>query len=308
MVVTPRKPFGRAMANNLAIRATAEVKGTVVRSLKLNEVIPLIGQVIAPGPTSYNSIWYQTIDGFIHSALVYPSENVLNAPIAEVPEGGLWAEVSVPMVEVRSQPNAKAGIRNRFVYGMVFRVVAVNTDDQNQVWYQLADEYGGRGYFAHAEQIRIVPASDFTAISPEVPLEAKRIEVDLKNQVTTAYEYDQPVFSARVATGLSGVRTTPGQHYIFRKIAGQRMYGGTPGSDYYDLPGIPWVSYFTTSGIAFHGSYWHNDYGRPRSHGCVNMYVDDARWVFRWTSPVITPAEKTFKVVPRNEGSLVKVF
>jgi len=306
--VTPRKPFGRAMANNLPIRETPEVKGKLVRSLKWNEVIPLTGQVIARGPTAYNSIWYQTTDGYIHSAFVYPSEDTLNAPIVEVPEGGLWAEVSVPMVEARSQPNDKAGVRDRFVNGMMFRVVAVSTDDQNQVWYQLADEYGGRGYYTHAEKIRILPESDFSPISPEVPLEAKRIDVDLKNQVATAYEYDQPVFSARVATGLPGLRTIPGQHRIFRKIVAQRMYGGTPGVDYYNLPGIPWVSYFTASGIAFHGSYWHNDYGRPRSHGCVNMYADDAKWVFRWTSPVITPAEKTFKVVKRDEGSLVKVF
>ena len=305
---TPRKPFGRAMANNLPIRETPELKGKLVRSLKWNEVIPLTGQVIAPGPTAYNSIWYQTTDGFIHSALVYPSENTLNAPVTQVPEDGLWAEVSVPLVEARTQPNVNARVRDRFVYTMAFRVVSVSTDEQGQVWYQLDDTYGGRGFYVPAEQIRILPESDFTPLSPEVPIEAKRMEVDLKNQVATAYEYDQPVFSARVATGLAGVRTTPGQHRIFRKIVAQRMYGGTPGVDYYNLPGIPWVSYFTASGIAFHGSYWHNDYGRPRSHGCVNMYADDAKWVFRWTSPVISSAEKTFKVVGRNEGSQVKVF
>ena len=305
---TPRKPFGRAMANNLPIRETPDMKGKVVRNLKWNDVIPLTGQVVAPGPTAYNPIWYQTTDGYIHSAFVYPSENTLNAPIAEVPEGGLWAEVSVPVVEARVAPNANARIRDRFVYALAFKVVSLSTDDQGQAWYQLDDTYGGRGFYAPAEQIRILPESDFTPISPEVPLEAKRMEVDLKNQVATAYEYDKPVFNARVATGLAGVRTTPGQHRIFRKIVAQRMYGGTAGVDYYNLPGIPWVSYFTTSGIAFHGSYWHNDYGRPRSHGCVNMYADDAKWVFRWTSPVISSAEKTFKVVPRAEGSLVHVF
>lgn len=59
----------------------------------------------------------------------------------------------------------------------------------------------------------------------------------------------------------------------------------------YDLPGVPWVSYITDSGIAFHGTYWHNDYGVPRSHGCLNMSSQAAKWLYRWTQPVV-PAEE----------------
>ena len=53
----------------------------------------------------------------------------------------------------------------------------------------------------------------------------------------------------------------------------------------FDLPGIPWVSYFVTTGVAFHGTYWHNDYGTPRSHGCVNVSAANAQWLYRWTLP-----------------------
>ena len=57
----------------------------------------------------------------------------------------------------------------------------------------------------------------------------------------------------------------------------------------YELPGVPWVSFFTTTGVAFHGTYWHNDFGRPKSHGCVNMRTEEARWLYRWTLPVVSP-------------------
>ena len=57
----------------------------------------------------------------------------------------------------------------------------------------------------------------------------------------------------------------------------------------YDLPGVPWCSFFTGTGVAFHGTYWHNDYGRPRSHGCVNLPSMDAKFIYRWTMPVVPP-------------------
>jgi lipoprotein-anchoring transpeptidase ErfK/SrfK len=55
----------------------------------------------------------------------------------------------------------------------------------------------------------------------------------------------------------------------------------------YDLPGVPWVSYITQEGISFHGTYWHNDYGVPRSHGCINMTPQSAKWLYRWTHPLV---------------------
>jgi lipoprotein-anchoring transpeptidase ErfK/SrfK len=53
----------------------------------------------------------------------------------------------------------------------------------------------------------------------------------------------------------------------------------------YELPGVPWVSYFHKTGVAFHGTYWHDNFGRMMSHGCVNMRPDEAKWLFRWTMP-----------------------
>jgi len=77
------------------------------------------------------------------------------------------------------------------------------------------------------------------------------------------------------------------------------------GGSGFDLPGVPWVSYFYWTGVAFHGTYWHNDFGRPRSRGCVNLAPADAKWIYRWTLPVVPPSEV---YVRDKNGTEVVVF
>jgi lipoprotein-anchoring transpeptidase ErfK/SrfK len=61
----------------------------------------------------------------------------------------------------------------------------------------------------------------------------------------------------------------------------------TSDTNAYELPGVPWVTFFAQHGVAFHGTYWHMNFGTVMSHGCVNMRTDDALWLYRWTVPVI---------------------
>jgi len=310
--------FGRAFRSDLIIRERPSVKSAEVRKLRANEVIPLLGQVTGFGPTAYNPIWYLTTDGYVHSANVQPCNHALNEPLAEIDEGGLWSEVTVPFTELRAAADPQAGVRTLLYFGCVFRILQLAQGTDGKIWYVIADGNGGDvGLgFVRAEHLRPLGPEDFAPISPDVPLDKKRIEVNLKSQTMTAYEYDKPVFTARVATGgqyrtPEGVKnffTTPGEHRIFRKIAGTRMAGGTPGYDYYNLPGVSWSSFFTSSGIAFHGTYWHNDYGQPRSHGCVNLLPAQAHWVFRWTMPVYPHTARSNLRTSREEGSLVRVF
>lgn len=87
------------------------------------------------------------------------------------------------------------------------------------------------------------------------------------------------------------------------------MIGGAASDNvgYYDLPGVPFVCYFTWGWAALHGTYWHNDYGRPRSHGCVNMPPDAARWLWRWTTPVVDYHDLVFQVKNGYDGTRVNV-
>ena len=105
---------------------------------------------------------------------------------------------------------------------------------------------------------------------------ARWIEVNLSDQTLTAWQGDVPVMYTSVSTGTYLYPTVTGRYAINTKYSSQRMTG--PG---YDLPGVPWVMYFY-SGYAIHGAYWHNNWGTPMSHGCVNMRPGDAEILYAW--------------------------
>jgi lipoprotein-anchoring transpeptidase ErfK/SrfK len=63
--------------------------------------------------------------------------------------------------------------------------------------------------------------------------------------------------------------------------------GSKADANSYDLPGVPWVCFIDEKGVSFHGTYWHNDFGKPRSHGCINLPSAGAKWVYRWTLPSV---------------------
>ncbi|OQA47567.1 MAG: N-acetylmuramoyl-L-alanine amidase sle1 precursor [Chloroflexi bacterium ADurb.Bin325] len=104
------------------------------------------------------------------------------------------------------------------------------------------------------------------------------IDINLSQQRLTAYQGNTPVFSTLISGGLPRTPTVVGRFRIQTKLTSTRMTG--PG---YDLPGVPYTMYFY-KGYAIHGTYWHNNFGRPMSHGCVNMRTPDAAWLFNWAS------------------------
>jgi hypothetical protein len=112
----------------------------------------------------------------------------------------------------------------------------------------------------------------------------KWIDVDLSEQRVVAYKGTQGVRAFIVSTGLPATPTVQGQFRIRMKVRAQTMSGGSAQYGYYTLPNVEWVQYFYEE-YAFHGTYWHNNFGRPMSHGCVNMTNDDAQWLFAWAGP-----------------------
>jgi len=306
-VLPARRPFGRAIHGNLVVREQPSSTAKAVRQLSFNEVVAVLGQVDSGEAKAYNPIWYKLQDGYIHSGFVQPCDNVTNLAVPLAPSEAFWGEITVPLTEARSAADPNARLRYRYYYGCVFHVIASLADEQGTWWYQISDENAGNGFFARAEQIRRIDAGEFAPISPDVPTEAKRVEIDLAKQLVYAYEGDYQVFTARTATGMSGMRTTPGLHRVIKKTPSRHMTGGA-GSGYYDLPGIAWCTYFTSSGIALHATYWHNDYGRPRSHGCVNLLPEDAKWLFRWATPPSPYDQRWTRPNGDSLPSTVKVF
>jgi LysM repeat protein len=111
---------------------------------------------------------------------------------------------------------------------------------------------------------------------PAVVLTGRSIIVDLSDSRAYAYENGTPVYSALASTGLPATPTVLGDYAVYRKLESQTMSG--PG---YYLPGVPYILYFY-QGYALHGTYWHENFGRPMSHGCVNLRTEDALWFYNF--------------------------
>ena len=111
----------------------------------------------------------------------------------------------------------------------------------------------------------------------------KWIDVNIGSQTITAYEGSTPVKSSLVSTGIAVHPTIVGRFAIYAKYTAIRMTGGTPGVDYYNLPNVPWTMFFYR-GFAVHGTYWHHNFGTPMSHGCVNLSIPDAAWLYSFAS------------------------
>ncbi len=146
-------------------------------------------------------------------------------------------------------------------------------------------------------------------IYPEIPTTGKWISVDLDHQRAFAWEGDQLIESFYISSGKARTPTVTGVFRIWGKIASQTMEGGSRAAgDYYNLPNVQWVQYFYQD-YSFHGAYWHNNFGTPMSHGCVNMTNADARWLFDWASPTIDEADYRWHTSGKEDpGTLVVVY
>ena len=133
----------------------------------------------------------------------------------------------------------------------------------------------------------------------------KWIRVDLSEQMVIAYQGKKPIRAFIISSGLPGTPTVTGEFRIRTKVTSQTMFGGS-GSMYYNLPGVKWVQYFYED-YGFHGTYWHNNFGRPMSHGCINMTDADAKWLFDWAGPVWDGKSNWFKSTDDNPGTQVIV-
>lgn len=119
----------------------------------------------------------------------------------------------------------------------------------------------------------------------------KRIEVDISNQRLYAYEGGSRVYDFVISTGKPWWATPTGNFKFWTKLRYTRMRGGSRAlGTYYDLPNVPFTMFYAGSGIptwkgyAIHGTYWHNNFGHPMSHGCVNLTIPDAEKLFYWST------------------------
>lgn len=303
--------LGRACAT-LELKARPDPESSTVGTVYEDNVVSWVREAVGVKPYYIfsNQRWVETPDGYLYAPYVQKVRNLPNLPVSQLPASsignGMWAEVTVPYVDVSlvNDPTSNSWVSTRLennqplriYYSQVFWVDRIEQNASGQTFYRInPNYYGGLDQLlAPAEALRPIAEGDLSPIRPEV--ERKLIRVDLSRQYLACYEDDLEVFACRVATGakfdlygnvVDKWSTPVGKHKITRKFISLQMSGGTTGAPY-DLPGIGWSIIFATGGVAIHSTFWHQNYGDPMSHGCVNVAPEDAKWIFRWSQPTVT--------------------
>jgi len=289
----PTDQQGRVLSNILPLYKEPSVQSEKNITWWRDVILPLTGVEMDNQDEAHNRIWYKMgDDGYAFSGDIQPVRTIIQKPETSIPTRGTLAEVTVPYTDTREEPSEDSKVAYRLYYDTTHWVdQLVTSEEDGQIWYRIFDDRFNIHYFVLARHLRIIPEEELTPLSPELPSYQKSIEVRLSQQLVTAYEGSSLVFATRASTGVrfrSGSYATPmGNFKTFYKRPSRHMATDEIGSNGYDLPGVPWVLYITKSGISFHGTFWHNDFGTPHSHGCINLSSHAARWLYRWTLPTV---------------------
>ncbi len=193
-------------------------------------------------------------------------------------------------VNMRSAPNKEASVVERLRTGVVLRVAGtVKVDGKD--WYKvLVDEhiqYPERvkgDWYVYADAVELFYDEGDKNLTSNTATTTKNIYVNLTEEMLYAYDGDVLFMQEPISTGLELTPTPAGTFRVFRKTPSRYMQGPLPGvsSQVYDLPGVPWNLYFTNEGAVIHGAYWHDSFGKPWSHGCVNLAPQSAKKLYDW--------------------------
>jgi len=179
-------------------------------------------------------------------------------------------------VETKRTPGYSADDYTEIYYNNHDLVWVYDTAQANGIeWYMIGpDEWVPQYVIA-----RVIP----NATPPEGVTGDRWIEVNLFEQTVSVYENRQLIFASIIASGLNPFWTQPGLFQIYEKLESTPMRGSFEAdrSDAYYLEDVPWTMYFDQA-RALHGAYWRANLGFPQSHGCVNLSIGDARWLFDW--------------------------
>ncbi|MFN2304274.1 MAG: L,D-transpeptidase [Anaerolineales bacterium] len=274
-------------------------------------------------PIRINQRWVETPLGYIYAEYVQKSKYLPQQPLEELPvtpqgERGMWVEIVTPyagmsFVTAPSQYWIREAVKPRIYYSQVFWAFDVRQDPlTGQKQYCLKQLYGALPdeYWVDARVCRQISPEEVEPIHPGA--DRKKIIVDLQYQTLACFEGEEEVFFTQVTTGGYNYEeekwlTPIGKHTIWRKMISTHMSSG-PAVGNFDISGVAWTTLFDNNGAAIHSTYWHNYFGTPRSHGCVNTRPEDAKWVWRWTEPAVAYYPGELTVQGLNQSTIVEVF
>jgi hypothetical protein len=198
----------------------------------------------------------------------------------------IWQGATLEETNVRSEPSTQGKILQTLDYGSP---VSVTQWLKGEEVFEGADMWAkiGDGRFVYSRNVgRNAPVLP-TPIPPDAPTWGRWLDVNLTQQLMTAYEGIDPVRTIVVTTGMAGWETPPGYFTILSRVANETMTSGAIGAEnFYRLDDVLFTQYFTDYGHALHFAWWRTKetIGRPGSHGCINMLLDDSRFIWDWAT------------------------
>jgi len=163
---------------------------------------------------------------------------------------------------------------NRYQF---FKVLSQVTDEQGGIWYEIAPgEWISDDHFSFVHLRETLPSQ---------VISQRWIDINLTEQNLVVYEAGKPIFATLISTGSKQGWTYAGMFTIFNMLETHDLFSPDPKviGNYY-LEDVPWILFYEGS-LAIHGAYWHDSFGLPNSHGCVNMSIRDAGWLYEWAQP-----------------------
>jgi hypothetical protein len=281
-----------------------------------------------------NQRYVETPQGYVYGSVVQPTRNLPNVPVAEMPAGqsGFWAEVTVPYVDLTHegvvaspwlQDHITYNFPPRLYYGQVVWIDQIR-QSSGFVEYRWNEDAYGKGYgygggygeffWGDGAGFKILTEEEVAPISPDFNPDEKTISVNLDYQTLSCFEGKNEVFFCRISSGkaydpltgaISDEFATPAGNLITHwKIVSKNMTAGSAQAGY-STPAVPWNTFISGEGIAIHGAFWHNAFGEKRSHGCINVTPEQAKWIFRWTTPYVSLAQSELRMSLPDHGTIV---
>jgi lipoprotein-anchoring transpeptidase ErfK/SrfK len=281
------------------------IAAPTLRRIYRDEVFEYKKEVIATSfdLNNYNQRWVEMPEGYVYSPWVQKVKNKLNKPLTALPldekgNPGLWVEITVPVAEIKPtrfpagafwiKDVMEGGFTPKVYADSVYWAIDVRLQD-GRTEYLLTERYGALPdtFWVDATACRPITAEETSPIHPDVA--DKVVKVNLNFQTLSCFEGNKEIYFCEISSGgrseTKGWATPEGTHVIWRKMISTHMSAG--GLVGFDTPGIGYTTLFDSNGAAIHSANWHNYFGTPKSHGCVNSRHEDAKWIWRWTNPSV---------------------
>jgi len=222
----------------------------------------------------------------------------------EVRSGNLdFGWVYTNRARARSKPSSYAPTRQRLVRFQLVRILD-QKDVGNRSFYRIGDDI-----WVSDRHVRRPTRSD---PPDDVKPGSRWIDIDLESQTLVAYEGQRPVYATMVSTGKgrqgTAFATPRGVHRIWVKLLATNMGNleDENASDLYSIEDVPYVQFFSRA-VGLHAAFWHDKFGRVRSHGCVNLPPRDAQWLFAFTAPHLPAGWRAVFPSPLEPATIVRV-